>query len=230
MKQFILAVLFSGIAASSFAQNRIGLEFGVSAPTFAVNSDNQNIGYMHSATIKPIVGINYLRKIDRHVYLGVKFGLEASSFFFSQTDSIKVQLTHNSTYFTIAPTVDFGLGRFQYMHIYISLAGGFLTSANESTSEFADGSSTIPYNTYNSVSNVSKFIFRPAIGLKQHSPLGRKWHFTLNEGFSFAATDLTHIGSYGSLHPGSVTLQMGVMRKFHKPKHSHKDSEAAKEQ
>ena len=230
MKHFILAVLFSGVSAMSFAQNRIGIEFGVSAPTFAVNSDNQNIGYMHSAVIKPIVGINYLRKIDRHVYLGVKFGLEANSFFFSQTDSIKVQLTHNSTYFTVAPTVDFGLGHYQYVHIYISLTSGFLTSGNETTQEFADGASTIPYNSYNSQGNINKFIFRPAIGLKQHFPLGRKWHFTLNEGFSFAPTDLTLIGHTNSLRPGMITLQMGVMRKFHRPIHSNKDNKDIKAQ
>ena len=225
MKQFILAALFSGLSVCSFAQNRIGLEFGVSAPTFAVNSDNQNIGYMHSSTIKPIVGINYLRKIDRHVYIGAKFGLEASSFFFSKTsDTNKVQITHNSTYFTFAPTVDFGLGRYQYMHIYIGLACGFLTSANEMTQQFTDGAATIHYASYNSVNNVNKFIFRPTIGFKQHFPLGKKWHFTLNEGFSFAVTDLTLIGDQGAIHPGAVTLQMGVMRKFHRPKHSVKES------
>lgn len=222
MKNILLIALFMGLSTYSFAQNRIGLEFGASGCTFSGRSDNQLVGATQSVNIKPNVGIYYLRKVDRHIYLGAKFGLEANSFFYSKTDVNKIQLEHNSSYFTVAPTVDFGLGRYQYIHIYIALGMGFLTNGHQTTSEFTDGAATVPYNTYNSSSTINSFIFRPGFGLKQHFPISRMWHITLNEGFSIPATDLTNLGNnnQGSIHPGYFSLQMGVMRKFHRPKHA----------
>lgn len=222
MKKFILGALLLGVSTFSFAQNRIGIEFGTSFPTFSGRSDNQSVGSTQSVSIKPSVGAYYLRKIDRHVYLGAEFGLGAYSFFYSQTGDIKTQITHNSTYFSVAPMVDFGLGRHQYIHLYIDLNMGFQTNANQTTSEYYSASDPVPYTTYNSVSNVAQFIFRPGFGLKQHFPLSKMWHVTFKEGFNFPANDLTHLrtATNENIHPGYVTLQMGVMRKFHRPKHA----------
>ena len=222
MKHIIIIALFLGLSTYSFAQNRIGIEFGASGATFSGRSDNQLVGSTQSVNIKPNVGIYYFRKIDRHVYLGAKLCLDAYSFFYSKTEDIKTQIDHNSSYFTIAPTVDFGLGRYQYIHLYVSLAMGFLTNGHEVTSQYINGASDVPYNTYISSTNISNFIFRPGMGLKQHFPISKMWHITMNESFSVLATDLTHLGTNtnASVHPGYFNLQMGVMRKFHRPKHA----------
>lgn len=223
MKNILLIALFLGLSTYSFAQNRIGLEFGASGCTFSGRSDNQLIGSTQSVNIKPNVAMYYLRKVDRHVYLGARLGLEANSFFYSKTDVEKIQIDHNSSYFMVAPMIDFGLGRYQYMHIYISLDMGFLTSGHQITNEFVNGTADVPFNSYNSSSTISNFIFRPGFGLKQHFPISRMWHITMNEGFRIMATDLTHLGATNgseSIHPGYFTVQMGVMRKFHRPKHA----------
>lgn len=223
MKRFLLSALFLCLSGITLAQNRIGIEFGTSFPTFSGRADNQTVGSTQSVDIKPSVGMYYLRKLDRHVYLGAELGLSAYSFFYSRTETTKVQITHNSSYFTVAPTVDFGLGKHQYIHLYVALTMGFLTSANQSSSEYYSGTDMTPYTTYNSTSTVSEFIFRPGFGLKQHFPISRMWHITFNEGFSFGATDLTHLGTSNNtdgIHPGYLTFQMGVMRKFHRPKHA----------
>lgn len=227
MKKFILGAFFLGLSGFAMAQNRIGLEFGTSFPTFSGRSDNQSVGATQSVDIKPSAGAYYLRKLDRHVYLGAELGLNANSFFYSKTNGIKTQITHSSYYFTVAPMVDFGLGRHQYMHIFVELNMGFLTNANQTTTEYADVNATVPYASYNSMSSVSTFIFRPGFGLKQHFPLSRMWHVTFKEGFGFPATDLTHLGTTNdeAIHPGYITLQMGVMRKFHRPKHAMKREE-----
>ncbi len=221
MKNILLIALFLGLSTYSFAQNRIGLEFGASGCTFSGRSDNQTIGSTQSVIIKPNVALSYMRKLDRHVYLGVKLGLEANSFFYSKTNGTKVQIDHNSSYFTVAPTVDFGLGRYQYMHIFIAMNMGFLTNGNQTTSEYINAAAPAPYTTYNSASTISSFIFRPGFGLKQHFPISKMWHVTMSEAFYYMATDLTHLGNTNdeAIHPGYFSLQMGIMRKFHRPKH-----------
>lgn len=227
MKKVLLSSLLLGLSVASFAQNRIGIEFGTSFPTFSGRNDNQQLGATQSVDIKPSVGAWYLRKIDRHVYLGAELGLSAYSFFYSKTNnngtvnSPKVQINHNSSFFTVAPMVDFGLGRHQYIHLFIDMNMGFLTSTNQETREYADADDLVPVSVYNSQNTVSKFIFRPGFGLKQHFPLSKMWHVTFKEGFSILATDLTHLGNGNdeAIHPGYVTLQMGVMRKFHRPRH-----------
>ncbi len=223
MKYFIIVALLLSGATFSFAQNRIGIETGVTAPVFTVGNSNDAFGYRHSSLIKPTVSMSYLRKIDRHVYIGGALGLEAYDFYYSKTADYKVDIHHNSSYFTITPLLDFGLGRHQYMHIYISTALGFLTSVNESTGVYDAGTYTTPASTYNSSTLVSGFIFRPGFGLKQHFPISKFWHITLSEGYSLLATDLTHVGSIGPVHPAYLMFKMGVMRKFHRPRSSSKE-------
>lgn len=217
MKQFILSALLLGSTVTGFAQNRIGLEVGITAPTFSPGSGNPDNTYRHSADPKPTISAYYLRKIDRHVYLGMRFGVEAQSFYFSNTDSIRVDIFHKSTYLMVAPTLDLGLGPKQHIHIFFDLGMGFLTNANESTQEYAFGNNTNPTYSYNSQDRVATFIFRPGFGLKQHFRLAKNWHLTLKEGFSILANDLTRTANIGGVHPGQLTLQMGVMRKLHRP-------------
>ncbi len=218
MKRIILVALILGCATYAFSQNRFGLECGVSAPSFSVGTADGAIGYRHNAVIKPMVGLDYLRKVDRHVYLGARLGLEAYSFYFSKTDSVKAEIKHFSSYLTFAPTVDFGFGPHQYWHLFVAMTMGFLTNASETTGTYAPGTYQDPSVTYNSSDQVSGFIFRPGIGLKQHIPINRFWHITISESFSYMATDLTHVSNLGAVHPGTVALQMGFMRKFHRPK------------
>ena len=222
MKYFIIAALFLSGIASSFAQNRIGIETGVTAPLFTVGNSNDVNGYRHSAYMKPTISMNYLRMIDHHVYIGGALGLEAYDFYFSKTADYKVDIHHNSSYFTITPLLDFGLGQHQYMHIYISMAMGFQTNVNETTGIYAPGSYQDADHSYNSSTQVSGFIFRPGFGLKQHFPISKFWHITLSEGYSLLATDLTHVGDIGSVHPAYIMFKLGVMRKFHNPNTFHK--------
>lgn len=223
MKYFIIAALILSGVTFSFAQNRIGIETGVTAPIFTVGTANDVNGYRHNSLIKPTISMNYLRKVDRHVYIGAALGLEAYDFYYSKTADYKVELYHNSSYFTLTPMVDFGLGQHQYMHIYVSAAMGFLTSVNETTGIYTPGTYQTPDHSYNSSTEVSGFILRPGFGLKQHFPLSKMWHLTLNEGYSLLVTDLTHAGAIGSVHPAYLMFQMGVMRKFHQPKSHSKE-------
>ncbi|MBC7552798.1 MAG: hypothetical protein H7257_02340 [Taibaiella sp.] len=220
MKYFLVAALFLGGIVNSLAQNRIGIETGVTAPLFTVGNSNDAFGYRHSAYMKPTISMSYLRKIDKHVYVGGALGLEAYDFYFSKTQDYKTDLQHFSSYFTITPMVDFGLGSRQYMHIFVSAAMGFLTSFNETTGVYGQGSYQTPDYSYNSSGNVRGFIFRPGLGLKQHFPISRYWHITLSESYSLLATDLTHIGEFGGIHPAYIMFKLGVMRKFHRPLHA----------
>ena len=219
MKKIVFIALILGCTTFAHSQNRIGLEFGLTNTSFSLGGGNPDNTYKHNSDFEPTVSMNYLRKIDRHVYIGFILGLQAHSFYFSNTvlDN-RVDVYHKSTYFMMSPVLDLGLGRQQLMHINISLGLGFLTNGNETTNEYTNGNWTTPSNSYNSVSNISGFIMRPTFGLKQHVPLSKFWHFTLNEGFGFLVTDLTHAGNLNTIHPGFVSLQMGVMRKFHRPK------------
>ena len=224
MKYFLIVALILSGASLSFAQNRFGLETGVSAPVFTVGNDGDGKAYRHSAVLKPTISLSYLRKIDRHVYLGASLGHEAYDFYFSMSNDTKEEIRHFSSYFTFSPTVDFGLGRHQYIHIYVATTMGFQTNANEQTSVYATGTATDPERVYDSSPMVSGFFFRPGFGLKQHFPINKFWHITLNEGYSVLMTDLTHVGAKGAVHPAYLMFQLGVMRKFHKPLHpAHKD-------
>lgn len=217
MKYFIIVALLLSGATFSFAQNRIGIETGITAPIFTAGTANDAFAYRHSSLMKPTISMNYLRKIDRHVYVGAALGLEAYDFYYSKTEDYKVDIHHNSSYFTITPLVDFGLGRQQIMHLYVSAAMGFQTSIDETTGIYTPGSYQTPDHSYNSSTTVSGFIFRPGIGLKQHFPINKFWHITLNEGYSLLVTDLTHVADIGSVHPAYLMFQLGVMRKFHRP-------------
>ncbi len=223
MKYFIIVALLLSGATFSFAQNRIGIETGVTAPIFTVGTSSDAFGYRHSAVIKPTISMDYLRKIDRHVYLGAALGLEAYDFYYSKTQDYKVDIHHTSSYFTITPLLDFGLGRHQYMHIYVSTAMGFVTNTNEVTGIYTPGSYNTPDHSYDSSPLVSGFIFRPGFGLKQHFPINKFWHITLSEGYSVLVTDLTHVANIGAVHPAYLMFKMGVMRKFHQPLSARRD-------
>lgn len=201
------------------AQNRFGVEIGATTNFWTMGGENKT--YAHSSDAKPMVSLNYLRKLDRHVYLGAKLSLESYAFYYSVTDNTKnlrADVNHNSSYLFVAPMVDIGLGHSQLIHLYFSLPLGFNTSADESSKIFDQGSNTA-YNFINTTSNVNKFVMRPTIGLKQHIPLMKNWHFTLNEGIGFMATDLTTASKITNVNPSYLTIQMGLMRKFHRPKH-----------
>jgi len=222
MKRIILVAVIMVCAACALAQNRFGIECGISSPTFSVGASNGSVTYRHNVDIKPMIGIDYMRKVDRHVYLGARLGLEAYSFYFSKTDSIKQVIDHQSSYVTLAPTIDFGLGKHQYWHIYVGLSLGFLTNAHETYYAEGTGNQPQPLPQPTKIDNVSSFIFRPGIGLKQHVPLNHYWHITFSEGYGVLLTDLTHLGKSEAIHPGYLTLQMGFMRKFHRPKYMNK--------
>lgn len=218
MKRFLLAALLLAGTTLSFAQTRIGIEVGISAPTLSNGTGNPDNTYKHTSDPRPAITAYYQRKIDKHIYIGARVGLEGHSIYFSNTDTVRADIKHKSTYLNIMPNIDFGLGRHQYIHIYTGIGLGFLTNGNQTTYIY-DISNPVAKNTYNSTSDISSFILRPAIGLRQHFPLTKNWHLTLNESFALTVSDLTQVSTLNSLRPGYLTFQMGVMRKFHRPRY-----------
>ncbi len=229
MRTFTLWMLFLFCFQSSFAQDRIALELGMDKtwsykPFMPTGPSEYQTSYAC-----PTFGVSYLRRVQKHLYVGGKAYVESYSFRYDQvsrtgsylfggTDSTHAtQIRFKGTYLFLAPLLDLGLGKHQYFHFYIMPGAGILVNGSQSTRLYKlVGSATISDITQNTASVMNTVVFRFNVGLVQHIRLSNDWHITINESIG-AVSDLSdQKGTNGlPLQPNYYTLQVGLMRKYH---------------
>ena len=222
MKQILLAILMLGGVTAGFAQSRIGLEMGMSNTIFIDNSIHGDYTYLHSSNTSPLLTAYYQYKASKHTYVGFSLGVQHMSFLYGQkiSDTQQNVIVHKSTYFSFAPHVDFGLGRHQYVHLYLNADMGFLLAGQQTTSNDIYKSIQIGSDQAAGATaddNINHFILRLGGGLREHIPISKLWHITFSESLLYMTNNLTYNGNMGGVHPGMIMFQMGVMRKLHNP-------------
>jgi len=221
MKNKLLLILLFVGSFEAIGQNRIGLELGSGQPQF---SQPGNIAFSKDFVLTG--NAYYMRKIIKHFYWGLRGGFEQYSFSYGNTTTdghggtYGTRVIHKSAYLNIGPIFDMGIGRFyEYLHMYTYANLGINIQGDQLTHSY--------YETYNLVGSydhstqtddkINGAIFRIGMGLREQFPLTKKWHLTINECFSFMPFgDLTtpQVVGGGSIHPGYLSLQFGVMHKF----------------
>jgi hypothetical protein len=216
MKKIFIITLLIACSVGAFAQNKIGLEFGASSTIFIRSADHPEYTYRNESNMNPTAHLWYHRKIDKHVYLGAALGVENYSFYYSKAvDTSRTDIMHRSTFITLTPTLDFGLGRHQRWHIFIGMDMGFRNHVQQTTSTFANQYQATPDMDTSTTQDVSKFIFRFNLGLRQQYPISKDWYITLSECLSATPTALTAAPApINNLYPGYFMIQMGIMHKF----------------
>jgi hypothetical protein len=226
MNRIALIILFLLPFSSTYSQNRFSIETGVGQPSFGLHLSETDI--YHTPRPSVPVEVSYLRKLEKHVYAGAKLFFHQYSFdyYYSHTAAGGSYnegnvITTKSNYLFIAPTLDFGLGRHQYIHCYFSTAIGYLLSGEQRSHDYNSiyGYPHSSYDTvYSSNGYIKGFIFHLNFGFEEHIRLNSQWHILLNEGFSLFSSDMTYLANPGTdVHPGYILLQIGVMRKYNKP-------------
>ena len=224
------------LTGKSFAQDRFGFEVGIAQP-FTYYYRNSGLFSPVERQIsqpKPYIGINYLRKVSKHVYFGGKIYWETYSFkrdstvntdpinLFGPTGPIyKTEVTFRSSYLFLAPQMDIGLGKHQYLHFYIMPALGLLVNGNQSTRINESGASGVYFDsTRNTSGTIKEVILQLNFGLVQHIPLNNMWHLTVSESLSSIPSFIPLSEKSGTnnmlLSPGGFSLQIGIMRKYHR--------------
>lgn len=221
MKRTIILAVLSIAPFLGNAQNRIGLEMGAGVPMMTQNASSVNMNVAVNASAY------YLRKVARHVYVGARLYYEQYGIDYSNTTTdlaggvLGTQVSHKSNYIFAGPMIDAGVGRYrEYLHFYMSAAMGVLVGGSQSERNYyaTDQNPQLAYDyTKDTHLSINNPIFRIGMGIKQHFPVSRMWQITLNEGYSFMPFgDLSSPDGVNdkSLHPGYVSFQVGVMRKF----------------
>lgn len=227
MKRNILTAVLVFLTACSYAQNRVGLEVGAGMPLFQSGSNTSTTRPSVNTDIVFTADAYYLRRVTHHVYLGAVAAFEQYAFNYNVTKSdglggtLGTNVHHKSSYLQIGPMIDFGIGRYrEYLHAYVNARLGFLVASDQVTRSYYDNNDpSLRYdNTVNTDFQVNGAMFRIGCGLKQHLPVSKMWQITFHEGYSFmpfgSMSQITSTGGV-NLHPGYLTLQVGVMHKFY---------------
>ncbi len=228
MKCKLLTILLLISATCTFAQNRIGIELGAGKPTFAYGTYSSVKLPIYNTNIVFTGNAYYMRKIAHHWYLGGDVKFEQYSFDYGNSTSdgnsgtYGTNVIHKSSYINVGPVIDLGVGRTrEYLHAYINAGVGFLLTGDQETRNYHEtfNQPTVGYdNTEQTAYKINSFIFRIGCGLKQQFPLTNKWFATINESYSFMPFgDISQPTATGgaNIHPGYLSLQFGIMHKFH---------------
>ena len=223
MKQVCVLLLFLLFSFNTSAQHRFTLELGLGFPAFNTGLYN---GVSANSSCDPNfnIGLNYLHKISNHFYAGSSFYFDQYSFSYgvNEIDTLKNRggsIAHRSSYFFVAPMLDLGIGRHQYLHTYIAVAYGFLIKGSQRTNTYYYTPLVTEYNnTYPTNTEINKQILRIDLGITQHIRIDNMWHITISECYSFIPGTLTTldnpINTSLGVHPGYFNFKIGVMHKY----------------
>ncbi len=210
------------------AQNRIGLEAGWGTCTFSNISAN-------TATHVDVTfnaDAYYMRKASRHIYWGVRLGVEQYSFDIDKKryDGLGgyygTSISNKSTYMSLGPMVDLGIGKYRhYLHAYTYASVGFALSRDQVTRDYY----VTPQinNAYDNARfsdvDVNGVIFRMGFGFRENLPVSKTWQITLHQSYSFMPFgDISSAKGAGGTtqsmginsHPGFVSVGVGAVHKF----------------
>ncbi len=230
MKTNICFALSLFISLVSLGQSRIAVEVGMMQPVpygpgLFGSTERQR------SDLSPAVDIIYLRKIAGHLFLGGKVGYETYSYtytdnnfsmggLFGSPNILKVTTVGATNhYIFLAPVLDLGIGRHQYVHVQLRPSVGFFTQGAQTTeeSEF-DNEVQVSDRKYNTTSFLNATVFRLNIGFTEHLPLNKQWHLTLSESLGILNNGTPLSQSAGTnncnVTSNSFSLQLGIMRKY----------------
>lgn len=245
MKGIVILLVMLHSCIFTDAQSRFGAEIGIGAPPpYGPGLGNMFGPYesQKSATV-PCFGISYMNKVGRHIFVGAKVFYNTYSFTFKHSELnnlfdlfVNVPVTTTSTevtcknhYISLAPLIDLGVGKRQYIHFFLMPGIGILANGNMSTYGYTNNPNpgTAPYDYYaNTTSYLNKNILQVSYGMTEHFPLNKMWHLTLTETLCNQPSGLTLADPKGtgdiSLNRSYLSLQLGVMRKY---RHTHYGAE-----
>ncbi len=195
-------------AQISLAQNRIGIDIGAGFPTFRLFSSDPAIRADHSSASGFAPGIYFLRKVDKHIYAGLRTTFEqySTTVDHSPNHSVHTHIDFKADYLHFGPLLDVGVGhKPQFFHVFLFANVGFLMKGEQIV------------NNENTSSGINKIAVKLGFGLRQQLPLSKTWYVSVSEAFGFTPfNELTNpkfTGNY-SLNPGYLTLQLGIMHKI----------------
>ena len=223
MKKITFLVFSCLCCQISFAQDKLGFEFGVMKSYFGHIANDAQTGHLSDPCLT--FGFQYLHKVAGHFHAGAKVSLQQYSFNYDFNDNrggyaYGENISHKSVYLAIAPTADVGVGYKQHTHFYISFAPSLLLTGMQNVHEYEfDPTNNINFDSsYGGSKNVGSFLFHTYLGCEQYIHINRSWHIIIDAAFSIIGsnvTSLTYIGDQ-QVHIGNVYFQLGLLHSFHR--------------
>jgi hypothetical protein len=219
VKRILLAFLLSLFTAGSFAQSLYGVYGGVGIVT------------KYKSGITPVIGVEYLKSVMRHVYVGADLCYE--SYYFTRNDDefsrfggYGYRITHNTTYAFFTPKVDVGISHFEHLHAFFSLGPGFRVSGDQRIAVTTQPSGPavhpgLSYDSSNISKNINHTIFRFCFGFSFRPTPFKGWDVTITPVAcvipSWLSTNSFGYSGDASMNIKSnyVALQIGLLRKRH---------------
>lgn len=219
MKRILLAILLAGFTFPSFAQSMYSVYDGAGFIT------------PYQSKITPRIGLEYLKGLPPHIYLGGGVSYESYSLLrynhmYAQYSGPVYLIAHNSAYLFINPKIDIGIGHNEYIHAYASAGPGFIMHKEQTTSSMQPNINNVvnypglPYDTANTSANVNKCIFRYRFGVTEHVPILKGWDiiFSQEMGFSPSWISKNNYGDNGdsgmNFKTAYYSFTIGLMYKY----------------
>jgi hypothetical protein len=224
--RFFRVVLLSISVVTSLiatAQNRIGVDMG--AGWCYLKNGEYTPGHYKFATDGDItLGVHYQRRMNKNIYIGgrVMFQQYTFSYTYDVVDSALRnggEVANKSSYLFVAPTIDYGFGERQIVHVFLSYAYGMLLRGSQNNHTYTYNYNGNFYdNSFRTDGEVSKTITRWDIGLSQHIPISPDWYATVTESYGMLSNALTQVDnpltSGLTLKPGYFSITVGFAYKL----------------
>lgn len=223
MKRLLILMLACSLVLPAAAQNRIGFDAG--AGWCYIKNQQYYPGHYKFATDPDIcLGVHYLRRMNRHVYIGARliFQQYTFSYTFDQADSIQRnggEIATKASYVFLAPTLDIGIDNSQICHVYISGAYGDLIHGTQKNHTYTYNAVGPFYdNSFRTDGEINKSVTRIDIGLCQHIPINPDWYVTINESYCMLQSSMTTLDnpSYTpfAIRPSYFCITAGIAYKL----------------
>jgi hypothetical protein len=211
LHRIFIAALLLLFAAQAQAQNRIGVDMG--AGWCYLKNGVYTPGHYKFATDADItLGVHYQRRMNKNIYIGgrVMFQQYTFSYTYDVVDSAirnGGEIANKSSYLFVAPTVDYGFGDRQIVHVFLSYAYGMLIKGSQNNHTYTYNYNGNFYdNSYRTDGEISKTITRFDLGMSQHIPISPDWYATVTESYCMLQDAITQLDN--PLTPG-LTLKPG---------------------
>lgn len=227
MNRYALLLIFLFFSTAGYSQNRFAIDAGIGQPPsyhpFLDFSDGPKV--VQAASAAPSVAISWLRKAGGHMYIGSKLTFNSYHFTYTSnwnntSDSSAITtVVIKSTYVGIGPVLDAGIGKRQYVHLFLMPAINFLLKGSMSTEVYQNYAPTPPYNhTHTASGYLNPIMLYVNCGLVEHVPVNKEWHIMLTETLNMITrTPIADAkGTNGlTILPNYLSLQLGIMHKYH---------------
>jgi hypothetical protein len=230
MKRILLVAFLSFISIEGFSQSGTNTFWGLYIGAGCATANNYDVG--------PQIGFEYLKGLFNRTALGADLFYQGYSLYYDNeqnsakhgTGNAGVILRHASDFAFLTPKLEHGIGKKEWIHIYLTVGVGFKISGFDSLRKWDHSYGTGSVNNYDSSldlsKNINSMVMRVGLGFKEYFYLGHHWHFTLTEDFGFLPSGLTKTGDLDAggrtpyspqkLNPGYISILLGISHtKYH---------------